>query len=59
MTTKPSHCQCNGCTRCSPERGRCGRTPGDFPGEALSYCQPCHEDAARVTMLAQPQTNRR
>jgi hypothetical protein len=25
----------------------------------LSYCQPCHEDAARVTMLAQPQTNRR
>src|SRR5215472_1731977 len=53
--TKPSRCQCGGCLRCSPERGRCERPAGDYPGEY--YCEDCHQEAARVMFDAQPQTN--
>jgi len=52
--TKPSRCQCSGCSRCTPEPGRCDRPPGDYLGEY--YCEDCHHEAARVMFDAQPQT---
>jgi restriction system protein len=54
--TKPGRCQCRGCSRCSPERGRCDRPPGDYPDEY--YCEDCHRETARVMFDAQPQTNK-
>ena len=55
--TDPIRCQCKGCSSCAPARGECGRGPRDYPGE--NYCKECHDEAARVTMDAQPQTNLR
>jgi hypothetical protein len=47
----PSRCRCTGCDRCSPERGHCGRPPGDY---ADHQCAECHKRNADLWAQTQP-----